>query len=86
MNPIYPDQNFGGNYNRTAEQESMRLMSARFPVIMTFLELSQPDVSDHRLENDDCRKATRSPEGINRIDSGKLKLCAPLKLKWVNLT
>jgi hypothetical protein len=47
---------------------------------MTFLEWSQSDGSGHLEVNHEYRKATRFPEGINRIDSGKLKLKASVRL------
>jgi hypothetical protein len=38
---FYQDQDFREKSNRIAAQESRRMMSAQFPIIMTFLELLQ---------------------------------------------
>jgi hypothetical protein len=39
------------NNHRSAAQESRGLMSAQFPIMMTFLGLSGPDASGHGLVN-----------------------------------
>jgi hypothetical protein len=54
-----------------------RLTPGRFSIFMIFLDLRRSDGSSLRLGDFDCWQATCFPEGVNRIDSGKLKLCDP---------